>query len=35
MQEQTMPVNPILQNTIQAVNILGQQADPSGSALAQ
>lgn len=34
-QEQTMPVNPILQNTIQFVDQLSQEADPSGSALAQ
>lgn len=34
-QEQTMPVNPILQNTIQYVDSLSQEADPSGSAIAQ
>lgn len=35
MQEQTMPVNPILQNTIQYVDSLSQEADPSWSAIAQ
>lgn len=35
MQEQTMPVNPILQNTIQYIDSLSQEADPSGSAIAQ
>ncbi len=34
-QEQTMPVNPIIQNTIQYLDTLSQEADPSGSALAQ
>lgn len=34
-EQQTQPVNPILQNTIQYLNTLSQQADPSGSALAQ
>ena len=30
-----MPVNPIIQNTIQYLDNLSQEADPSGSALAQ
>lgn len=34
-QEQSMPVNPILQNTIQYIDSLSQEADPSGSAIAQ
>ncbi len=33
--EQSMPVNPIIQNTIQYLDNLSQEADPSGSALAQ
>lgn len=33
-EQQTQPVNPILQNTIQYVDSLSQEADPSGSALA-
>ncbi len=34
-QEQTTPVNPIIQNTIGYLDSLSQEADPSGSALAQ
>ena len=34
-EQQSQPVNPILGNTIQYIDQLSQQADPSGSALAQ
>lgn len=34
-QEKPNPLNPVLPNTIQQIDVLSQEADPSGSALAQ